>query len=179
MRKFLRQYLPDHEAVRGNRWLAPFQDTLLHPRLWHLNRHSAAGAVANGLFCGLIPGPFQMLGAAICAVVFRVNLPLSLLATLYTNPFTIVPLYLVAYRYGALVMGHRNDGFVAPPEFDWSNVPAWFQAIGEWTLGMGKPLGLGLLLLALTLAATGYFLTWFAWRSWLVWSWHRRRRAAR
>jgi hypothetical protein len=27
------------------------------------------------MFCGLIPGLFQMLGAAICAVIFKVNLP--------------------------------------------------------------------------------------------------------
>ena len=74
MRRQIRHYLPDHEAIRGNRWLRPFQNTLLHPRLWDLNRHSAAGAVAAGMFCGLIPGPLQMLGAAICAVVFRVNL---------------------------------------------------------------------------------------------------------
>ena len=68
MRRQIRRFLPDHEAIRGNRWLAPFENTLLHPRLWDLNRHSAAGAVATGLFCGLIPGPLQMLGAAICAV---------------------------------------------------------------------------------------------------------------
>ena len=73
MRKHLKKYLPDHEAVHGNRWLRPFRYTLLHPRLWHLNRHSAAGAVAAGLFCGLIPGPLQMLGAAICAVESEAN----------------------------------------------------------------------------------------------------------
>ena len=54
---FLKKYLPNHDAVHGNRWLRPFRNSLLHPRLWHLNRHSAAGAVAAGLFCGLIPGP--------------------------------------------------------------------------------------------------------------------------
>ena len=75
MRKHLKKYLPNHDAVHGNRWLRPFRNSLLHPRLWHLNRHSAAGAVAAGLFCGLIPGPLQMIGAAICALVFRVNLP--------------------------------------------------------------------------------------------------------
>ena len=46
MRKHLRKFLPDHEAIRANRWLAPFENTLLHPRLWHLNRHSAAGGAA-------------------------------------------------------------------------------------------------------------------------------------
>ena len=47
MRRHLRKYLPDHEAIRANRWLRPFENTLLHPRLWDLNRHSAAGAVAG------------------------------------------------------------------------------------------------------------------------------------
>ena len=82
MRRYLRKYLPDHETIRNNPWLRPFESSLLHPRLWHLNRHSAAGAVAAGLFCGLIPGPLQMLGAAISAVAFKVNLPLALLVTL-------------------------------------------------------------------------------------------------
>ena len=62
-----------------------FGDSLFHPALWHLNRRSAAGGVAVGLFCGLIPGPLQMLGAGIACVLFRVNLPVSLVTTLYTE----------------------------------------------------------------------------------------------
>ena len=77
----------------ANPCLRPFQSSLLHPRLWHLNRHSAAGAVAIGLFCGLIPGPLQMIGAAIGALVFRVNLPLGLLVTLYTDVYKRQGLY--------------------------------------------------------------------------------------
>jgi uncharacterized protein (DUF2062 family) len=64
MRHYLQKFLPDPQTIRSNPWLRPFQSSLLHPRLWHLNRHSAAGAVAVGLFCGLIPGPLQMIGAA-------------------------------------------------------------------------------------------------------------------
>ncbi len=30
MRKHLRKFLPDHEAIRATRWLAPFENTLLH-----------------------------------------------------------------------------------------------------------------------------------------------------
>ena len=48
MRKHLKKHLPNHEAIHNNRWLRPFRNSLLHPRLWHLNRHSAAGAVAAG-----------------------------------------------------------------------------------------------------------------------------------
>lgn len=175
MRKHLRKYLPDHGAVRNNRWLAPFENTLLHPRLWHLNRHSAAGGVAVGLFCGLIPGPFQMLGAAICAVIFRANLPLALLTTLYTNPFTIVPLYFAAYGLGRLVLGSGGE-FVAPPQWEAEGMWSWVLALGDWMAHLGKPLALGLVLLAALLAATGYLLMRMAWRAYLLRAWRRRRR---
>lgn len=175
MRKHLRKYLPDHGAVRRNRWLAPFSGTLLHPRLWHLNRHSAAGAVAIGLFCGLIPTPFQMLAAIVCCVIFRVNLPLALLTTLYTNPLTIVPLYVVAYGLGRLVLGGGAE-FVAPPEWGAEGLIAWAGALMDWMAGLGKPLAVGLVLLASLLAAAGYLAVRLAWRYYLVWAWRRRRR---
>ena len=173
MRRTLKKYLPDHEAIRNNRWLRPFESSLLHPRLWHLNRHSAAGGVAVGLFCGLIPGPFQMLGAAICALVLRVNLPLAMLVTLYTNPFTIVPLYLLAYQIGRLAIG-ADDGFIAPPAFDAAAFVNWTNAMQAWMLSVAKPLGIGLVLLASGLAALGYVATRTAWRTYLIVAWRRR-----
>jgi uncharacterized protein (DUF2062 family) len=166
MRRSLKRFLPDHDVIRGNRWFAPFANTLLHPRLWHLNRRSAAGAVAAGLFCGLIPGPFQMLGAAICAVVFRVNLPLAMLCTLYTNPFTIVPLYLAAYEIGHAVLGGASN-FSAPPAMN-GDLLGWIPALTHWVIGLGKPLALGLVLLASLLAALGYLLMRLGWRYWLL-----------
>jgi uncharacterized protein len=175
----LRKHLPDSESVRNNRWLAPFATTLLHPRLWHLNRHSAAGAVAAGLFCGLIPGPLQMLGGALCAVAFRLNLPLTLLVTLYSNPLTIVPLYLVAFGLGEATLGlaglHDGDGFVAPPDYSGDPV-AWIGVFLSWMAKMGRPLALGLLLLASLLAFTGYLIVRTAWRIHLVRAWRQRAR---
>jgi uncharacterized protein (DUF2062 family) len=179
MRKHLRKILPHHEAIRTNRWLAPFENSLLHPRLWHLNRHSAAGAVATGLFCGLIPGPFQMLGAAICALLFRVNLPLALFTTLYTNPLTIVPLYLVAFAMGKETLaftGMDSGGqFSAPPEYGHDGLLAWIEALVEWLFRLGKPLALGLVLLASLLAFVGYVAVRLAWRLYLVRAWRQRR----
>ncbi len=174
MRRELRKFLPDHEAIRTNRWLVPFENTLLHPRLWHLNRHSAAGAVAAGMFCGLIPGPLQMLGAAICAVIFRVNLPLAMLTTIYTNPFTIVPLYIVAFALGQWALPGDHRHFVAPPELDAKGLVAWIQALIDWMIGLGAPLALGLVMLASGLAGVGYFGVRLAWRIYLVRAWHRR-----
>jgi len=175
MRRYLKKYLPDHETIRRNPWLRPFESSLLHPRLWHLNRHSAAGAVAAGMFCGLIPGPLQMLGAAICALVFRVNLPLAMVVTLYTNPFTIVPLYLAAYELGRLVIG-ESSSFVAPPEFSATAFVAWTSAMQAWMLAAARPLAIGLLVLAAGLAVIGYFATKLAWRYYLIAAWRRRKK---
>ncbi len=176
MRRLLKRYLPDHQALAANRWLAPFGNTLFHPRLWHLNRHSAAGAVAVGLFCGLIPGPFQMLGAALCCLAFRVNLPLALFTTLYTNPFTIVPLYVAAVAIGEWLLGNGAGHFTTPPEWSGGSLVAWLEAFAGWMAGLGRPLLLGLIALASGLALAGYLLTRLAWRSYLIHHWHQRRK---
>ena len=175
-RKLFRKYLPDAHEVRGRRLVAMFGPWLQHPRLWCLNRHSVPGAFAIGLFCGLIPGPFQMLGALLLAVPLRQNVPVALLTTLYTNPFTIVPLYVVAYRYGTLFV--PDDGrSVVPPvyEIDWSDWIGSFHALADWMIALGKPLAVGLVALALTLAATGYGAARIAWHLHVVYAWRRRR----
>lgn len=175
MRNRIRKALPDHESIRSNRWLAPFENTLLHPRLWHLNRRSAAGAVAAGMFCGLIPGPLQMLGAAICAVIFRVNLPLALLTTFYSNPFTIVPLYIAAFALGQFALPGPAKPFIMPPEYGTEGLLNWTRELLGWMQGLGAPLALGLVLLALILALASYVLIRVAWRFYLVRAWHHRR----
>ena len=174
MRRHLKKYLPDHQSIRSNPWLRPFQTSLLHPQLWHINRHSAAGAVATGLFCGLIPGPLQMIGAAVTALTFRVNLPLALLVTLYSNPFTIVPLYVLAYQIGRLLTGD-SSGFVVPPEFSMTAFAQWTEAMQTWMLAVAKPLGVGLVALAGSLAILGYLATLAAWRLYLIRAWRRRK----
>src|SRR5258706_16377005 len=106
-RRFFRKYLPDHATISGNRYVARFGAWLKHHNLWHLHRRSVAGGVAAGMFAGLIPGsnPVQFAAAALLAIVFRVNLPIAVIVTLYSNPFTIVPLYFLAYQLGKLALG--------------------------------------------------------------------------
>jgi len=166
MRKWLRKLAPDHAAIEQNRWLYPFRNTLLHPRLWHMNRHSVAGGVAAGLFFGLMPAPFQMLGAALAAIVLRINLPIAILATLYTNPVTFWPLYLLAWWIGQfLVGGDANPA--PPPEFalaDFADLGAWLATATAWLGQVGLALVVGVLLLASTFSVLGYLFTRIAWK---------------
>ena len=176
MRKFLHQFLPHHETVKNSRWLKPFGSWLHQPNLWHLHRRSVAGGVAVGLFCGLIPGPLQMIGAALLAVLLRVNLPVALFVTLYTNPFTIVPLYMLAYELGAWVSGAQNGllmSQLAMPKLHWLE---WGSELVNWLMRLGKPLLIGLPLLALSLALAGYIVVRVAWRVAVVVKWRARKR---
>ena len=179
-RKLFRKYLPDADGLRANRWVSKFGRLLQHPNLWHLNRDSVAGAVAIGLFAGLVPGPLQMLTAALLAVPLRRNLPVALLVTIYTNPFTIVPLYLLAYGYGNLLLGGTGGRpEIAPFEWDWMRIGESITGLVDWSLALGKPLALGLPALALTLAVLGYVAVQVGWRLWVLYSWRARQRRRR
>src|SRR5260221_5073169 len=177
-RKFFRKSLPSREAVRQNRYIARFGTLLLHPNLWHVNRRSVAGGVAAGMFAGLVPGsnPVQFTVAALLAVAFRVNLPVAVAVTLYTNPLTIGPIYVIAYWIGSFLVPGDSAPFSHPPGFDWSNLLAWLRALFEWALSLGKPLAAGLVVLAVGLAIAGYVIVQLAWRVHVGLAWRRRKR---
>jgi len=180
-RKYFRKFLPDSEKVRQHQLVARFGSYLHHPNLWHFNRDSVARAVAIGMLGGLVPGPLQMLTVLLIGVPLRCNLPVALLTTFFTNPFTIVPIYLVAYQYGRLLLGvEGNSVDVVPFEMDWTNLAASMQGVFAWMLSLGKPLAVGLVALGFTLAIAGYFIVHLAWRAHVVLSWRaRKRRRAR
>ena len=178
MRKVFRRFLPDHDSIRQNRYVAWLGPRLQHPNLWHLHRRSVAGGIAAGLFAGLIPGsnPVQFTAGALLAIAFRVNLPLAVLITLYSNPFTIVPLYLMAYGLGRLVFW--NDEGAPPVPLDLYGKPygEWLPAALHWLASIGKPLLVGIPLLALLFAVVGYFAVDWTWRVYVRCAWQRRRR---
>ncbi|MDQ7990757.1 MAG: DUF2062 domain-containing protein [Candidatus Dactylopiibacterium sp.] len=180
MRKHIRKHLPHPDTLREHRIFSLLGSTLLHPRLWHLNRHSAAGGLAIGLFASLIPGPLQILTAALLCIVLRANLPLAVIGTLFSNPLTIVPIYFCAIRLGAFVTGEKAR-FLAPPELEWSDFGTMFDAWMHWGLSLGKPLLVGLPLLGVLLALASYFVVRYGWEIWLRRAWMRRKaqRAAR
>lgn len=176
-RKLFRKFLPSHDSIKENRYVARFGPWLQHHNLWHLHRRSVAGGVAAGLFAGLIPGsnPVQFFAAALIAIGFKVNLPIAVAVTLYSNPFTIVPLYFAAFKLGELVLLRGNGEL---PELalalQGKSLSAWIPALFEWLASVGKPLLLGLPLLATALAVTGYFLVDAAWRVHVRMEWRRR-----
>lgn len=178
-RKFLKKYLPSHESIRQNRFVSYFGALLQHPNLWHLHRRSVAGGVAAGLFAGLIPGsnPVQFFFATLFSVWFKVNLPLAAFVTLYSNPFTIVPLYLVAFTLGKWVTGSKLDTLqMLDSTLLDKNLSEWLPILTDYLAVYGKPLVVGLVLLAALLAVSGYLLVRIAWRVYIVHAWRKRAR---
>ena len=109
-RKLLRRYLPDRETIGKYEISKRFTPFLKHPELWAIKRNLVAGGLAVGLFCGMIPGPLQMIAAISLAIILRVNLPMAILGTFFTNPLTILPLYWLAYSIGLWCFGEAGAG---------------------------------------------------------------------
>lgn len=176
-RKFFKKYLPSHESIQQNRFVGMFGKLLHHHNLWHLNRHSVAGGIAVGLFAGLIPGsnPVQFFFATMFAIVFKVNLPMAVLITLYSNPLTIVPIYLAAYAIGEFVIG---NGTIKMPQVEFSildkNIVEWIPAIIDWMASLGKTLLTGISILAILLSVIGYFTAHSVWRLYVIYAWRKR-----
>lgn len=179
IRKLTDRFQPAIDRVTGNPVVRRYAPALADPDLWHLNRRSTARAVAVGLFCGLIPGPLQAAAALAGCLIFRANLPLAVVTTFYTNPLTIVPLYLLAYEYGSLFFpdaARLGDGAAAFALPAGAGVGGTLRALIDWMLELGPPLAVGLVLLASTLAAVGWAAVRVGWRLHAIRAWRRRAR---
>lgn len=175
------RFLPSREAItqsRMLRWLGPrIHDSLL----WHINRRAVARGVAMGVFFGLMIPIAQIPAAAIASLVLRGNLWIAAVSTLVSNPLTYGPIYYFAYRLGAGVIGTRT-----PPDLTPEDVEAPIRMIDSlaqawaWVSGIGQPLLVGMVMMAVTGSLIAYWGAQLFWRFKVVNKWrrlHRERRA--
>lgn len=156
--------------MRGHRALRPVSRWLNEPELWHLHRRSVAGATFIGLFCAFLPVPFQMLIAAVLAVVSRCNLPISVVLVWITNPLTMTPIFYFAYRLGAWLLDRRIE--VGTIALSWS----WLR---DHIAEIGWPLVFGSLVCGWVAGVTGFVLVRVAWRFHVIRRWRARRELRR
>lgn len=170
LRKFLKNVLPGHEQIRRHRRLRLVRKILNDPQIFHLTRRSSAGGVATGLFMAFIPVPGHMLLAAVASVMLRVNLPLAVVFVWVSNPITLAPQLVLAYRIGAKLM-HQSLG---PIHFEMS-----LRWMGSTLMQRWEEMLLGCFVLAIGAAILGYLVVELAWRFTVYYKVMQRRRARR
>ena len=147
-KKFLKKHIPSPESIKENKNLKFLGDKIHDPNLWHLNRRSVSTAFAIGLFAAWIPTPGQMIIAAVSALYFRANLPISVGLVWITNPVTMPPMFYFAYRVGLWTLNQPSPA--ADFEFSLESVMANLSDIGG-------PFLMGCLVLGVISSTIGYF----------------------
>lgn len=175
MKKRLQRMLPKVEAIRKNRWLRWLGPALEEPRLWHFSRRGIALGVALGVFFGLLIPIAQIPVSAAAAIIFRANVPSAIASTLITNPVTFGPIYYTAYRIGSTLLGETP-----PPDDTEEQLAHGHQPLLSWDniSSLGKPLLLGLAIIATLSGLLAYQVVTWIWRLKTMRAWKRRRQSA-
>ena len=166
-RNLIKRYMPDHKKIRDHKHLK-FLGALLHdPNILHLNRRSVAGGFSVGLFVAFVPVPFQMVLAAIGAIVARVNLPISVALVWITNPLTMPPIFYGAYKVGTWILDRPIQAIE-------------FQLSVEWLMNelgtIWQPFLLGCFVCGVSFALLGNVFIRLFWRIHVGRNWRKRRR---
>jgi len=139
---------------------------LQDPNLWHLNRESVAKAFFIGLFWMAIPIPWQMLVAALSAILLRANLALSAMLVWISNPLTMGPIFYFNYRIGSILLGERaRESLNFELSWDW---------IGHTFVNIWQPLMLGSFVVGIALGSIAYVAIHVVWRLHVYKSWQQR-----
>ena len=110
--------------------------------------------------------PSQMIAAAICAILFRANLPLSVALVWISNPLTMAPIFYFNYVVGSLILGEQaNEALQFELSWDWL-----LNTLGELWL----PLYLGSVVVGIILSLAAYFAIRLFWRFHVYQNWKKR-----
>lgn len=174
MRNWIRRFTPTEDALRAHpslRWLGPL---LRRPWLWHPSRRRVAMGAGIGVFFGLLIPIAQIAGAAVFALLLRANLPVAVVSTLVSNPFTYAPIAVLAYETGAAALGvvakpGAAKALATAVESPAQDERGWI----ERAKAIGRPLLVGLAIFAVV----GGVLSWAVVHVlWALGVWLKRRR---
>jgi uncharacterized protein (DUF2062 family) len=154
-RRILRKLSTKVHSLRERWYFRPFRDRLGHPALWSVQRRSVTGAFAAGLAICFVPLPVHTPLALLVAILGRLNVSVIVATVWIVNPFTVVPIYFAAYRFGVALLGERLLPFDFTFSWDWL----------EHGLGpLWKPFLVGCAASGLVCSIVGWFVLEALWR---------------
>lgn len=181
MKNRVQSLLPSRERLHGMRWMRWLAPHLNHPRLWHISRKGLALGVAIGVFFGLLIPVAQIPVSATLAVLLRANVPAAVASTLVTNPVTFGPVYFGAYKLGTWLLQTSHADIVnteqgviimpTPARVAAADDPpapsrSWWTRLMDfwhWMTNVGKPLVVGLAVVASITGVLVYLLVHGLW----------------
>lgn len=164
IKNVIKRLFPKLDAVKEEKILKIFGPAVLQPNLWHINKKSVSRGFAIGAFCAFLPIPGQMIIAAFLSITFAANLPISVILTWISNPFTYTPIFYFAYKIGKIII--NTDINVDEKQIDiLSNIK-----------DIWEPLLLGSIILAIIGSIISYILIRVYWRYYVIKVWSKRKK---
>lgn len=168
---WLRGQVPTRASMEKSALLRPVAHRVLAPALWRFTRRSVPRGVALGALTGILFPFAHMPLAATLALPVRANVPTAVGTTLINNPLTIGPLFWAAYRIGRWMLRLDQDVPGHPITRGVEAHAGWLH----WLVAQGGPATLvGLVVIAVGLAISGYAVAALAWRWRVAWRWRNR-----
>lgn len=168
------RYLKHPRRLKKSRVLKWFSRHFLDKQVWRPTQHTLAGGLAVGMFITSIIFPGQIPVAVALAGLFRVNVPIAIVACWLSNPFTFAPMIFVEVKIGEWFLhlfGMQSDGAAAIAkaqaffsdayrgEIAWAALWHRFYEL----LSVAKELYIGAIVIACVLSAMSYIVAYSLW----------------
>ncbi|MFQ5549474.1 MAG: DUF2062 domain-containing protein [Woeseia sp.] len=155
-RRFFRKFAVKRHHISQRWFLSPFRHVLHNPAYWGIRRKTVVPGFSMGLFIAFLPFPAHTAIAVLLALILYVSVPAAVIGSLLSNPLTMVPMYLLAYRVGVFLLGFEAVPF--EPELSWAWLTDGFVTV--W-----QPLLLGCVLLGAFASLIGFIGLDLLWRA--------------
>ena len=163
----IKRIFPKLDSVKEEKILKVFGPAVLQPNLWHINKKSVSRGFAIGAFCAFLPIPgIQMILAAFLSITFAANLPLAVILTWITNPFTYIPIVYFAIKIGGIFINAESTY-----EIKSEQINIFTDLMQYW-----EPLFLGSFILSIISSLLSYILIRVYWRYYVIKVWSKRKK---
>ena len=163
----IKRIFPKLDSVKEEKILKIFGPAVLQANLWHINKKSVSRGFAIGAFCAFLPIPgIQMLLAAFLSITFAANLPLAVILTWITNPFTYIPIAYFAIKIGELFISAESAYQIKSEQIN-----ILTDLMQYW-----EPLFLGSFILSIISSLLSYILIRIYWRYYVIKIWTKRKK---